>query len=919
MVSRAQTITVAIVGDTSKLSSSLSDGQRRVQNFGIAATAALVAFGAASVKAYAERSMAQDKLNFALAKSPALMNLNAEALAGYNTELASKVAIDDDVIAGAEAVLARFAQNEDQLKNLTELSADYARVTGTDITTAAGTVGKALLGNTRALKALGISYTATGNAAKDAAAIQQLLNDKIGGFAEQFAGTAQGKLEELNRQFGELQETVGQALLPALETLMDVTKPVLEAYGNLPKPVQQTAFAVALLGSVAMAAGPRILVMKKALDESNVTMATTQARAKGAAVALGKGGLVAAMFAAVAAGAYLGDKLSGNNEGLQKVIDTSDAVDISFHKLSLTTDMLVNLQTDVFGAVNRASLGLFHLDTAASVAEEKLAALDEQLAGMVSSGNADKAAKEWARLVKYAEDQGVSLDDLQAKFPQYEAALNEAGGAAAEAADKTARLTDKVQGLIDKFTVLKQGYLDQRAATNAYESALNDADKALRENGRTLDKHTDAGIANRTALDAIATAGNDVITSMIKQGASTQQTMSRYREMRGELIDQAKQFGDTQKEAESYASQILKTPGSVRTHLEAITDKQEVIDFQHMLDNLDGKQIYTYIGTIISSAVQSGAGTKHRAGGGRIDGVGGPRSDSNLILASRGEYVINAESANRIGYANLDMLNRFAGGGRVAEDGSHVGSGFYAGMSDKEKAAAQAQQQAQQDDWKELLGRMHELVQTARAHLNELKGQRRDMAAGIQSGLMGNISLSGTLAENRDNDAQSRLRRFRQTANHIIRFMKQLNRLRKAGLHGALYNEVRDLGADEGYIVARQLLADPGTIDGFMNVQHRLDRQTQQFANRAASRRFGDSIDAARNRLNASDRALDRAREARQNGATIHELHLHLDKNTTAKDRREVKRMAHMLMEEIEKINRHNGHANRKNGRKGNG
>lgn len=47
-----------------------------------------------------------------------------------------------------------------------------------------------------------------------------------------------------------------------------------------------------------------------------------------------------------------------------------------------------------------------------------------------------------------------------------------------------------------------------------------------------------------------------------------------------------------------------------------------------------------------------------RATGGWIDGPGTPTSDSILLAASRGEYVLNARSAAMLGAANLDFMNR---------------------------------------------------------------------------------------------------------------------------------------------------------------------------------------------------------------------------------------------------------------------
>ena len=61
-------------------------------------------------------------------------------------------------------------------------------------------------------------------------------------------------------------------------------------------------------------------------------------------------------------------------------------------------------------------------------------------------------------------------------------------------------------------------------------------------------------------------------------------------------------------------------------------------------------------------------GLQFAATGGPVTGPGGPTSDSVPIMASAGEFVINAASAGRIGLPALNALNSFATGGLVGAD-----------------------------------------------------------------------------------------------------------------------------------------------------------------------------------------------------------------------------------------------------------
>ena len=189
---------------------------------GLALGRMLLQFGTDSVKEFAEAQKAQNKLQDAFARFPALADTNIDRLRKLNEQLATKTRFDDDAFASGQAVLASFKLTGRQLETLTPLVADYAAKTGKDLPSAAGLLGKAFLGNTRALKELGINYKSTGDRAKDIANITALVREKVGGFAEKEGKTAAGQAAILGNQFGELKETLGERLLPVLMKLAEI-------------------------------------------------------------------------------------------------------------------------------------------------------------------------------------------------------------------------------------------------------------------------------------------------------------------------------------------------------------------------------------------------------------------------------------------------------------------------------------------------------------------------------------------------------------------------------------------------------------------------------------------------------------------------------------------------------------------------
>jgi hypothetical protein len=246
----SRTIKIRVDGDSTGVGKLADDGEKHLSRFGrgfanfgkaaalgaAAAGVALIAIGKESVSAFVEAEAAQAKLTDAWQRFPKTANQNLDALRAFNTEMARKTRFDDDAFASGQAVLAQFNLSGTQIKKLTPLLADYAAKTGKDLPSAAESLGKAFLGQTRALKELGINYKSTGDQAKDVTNITNLLSKAVGGFAEKDAQTAAGRAEILKNQLGEVQEQIGQFLLPVLVSLgswlLEVGIPALQRFAE---------------------------------------------------------------------------------------------------------------------------------------------------------------------------------------------------------------------------------------------------------------------------------------------------------------------------------------------------------------------------------------------------------------------------------------------------------------------------------------------------------------------------------------------------------------------------------------------------------------------------------------------------------------------------------------------------------------
>jgi hypothetical protein len=177
------------------------------------------------------------------------------------------------------------------------------------------------------------------------------------------------------------------------------------------------------------------------------------------------------------------------------------------------------------------------IDSSVDRIEQRFTDLDTALAGMVTNGNADQAAKAFEQFAKQAEAQGIPVDKLRALLPLYGQAVRVAGNASAEAAaqiDQTKVRMDALQGSLDTFAGKTDALQAMQNLKGAYEQtgqAIEAASGKLEINTRMTDEQKDAVIRARTAF-------SDLITQ-VKTAADAQASMTgRTSEARDAVLQQ---------------------------------------------------------------------------------------------------------------------------------------------------------------------------------------------------------------------------------------------------------------------------------------------------------------------------------------------------------------------------------------------
>ncbi len=180
--------------------------------FGLAfSTQRVVAYGKASVKAFAEDNAAiivlrQNLKNLGLAYE----STNAETFIG---NLEKQTGILDDELRPAYAKLAKVTLSTAKTQELMALAVDLARSNGLDLTTVVTTLSRAYIGNNRGLKQLNIGLSDAELATKDFAEIQAILIKQSQGAGKAYIETFAGSIDKLAVASANAKEVIGEGLV----------------------------------------------------------------------------------------------------------------------------------------------------------------------------------------------------------------------------------------------------------------------------------------------------------------------------------------------------------------------------------------------------------------------------------------------------------------------------------------------------------------------------------------------------------------------------------------------------------------------------------------------------------------------------------------------------------------------------------
>jgi hypothetical protein len=239
MATGNRTLKLSILADVDELKKSLKTGETEVKGFSdkvgdfgkkAAAAFAIAAAAAAAyatklavdgVKAAIEDEQAQLRLASALRSATGATDAQIQATEDYISQTALAVGIADDALRPAFQRLSVATGDVTKSQKLLNLAIDISKGTGKDLGAVTEALSKAYGGQDTQLARLGIGITSAQAKQLSFREETEILSNLYGGAASRNAETFQGRIDRLKVGFEEAKETIGFALLPVIERLIE--------------------------------------------------------------------------------------------------------------------------------------------------------------------------------------------------------------------------------------------------------------------------------------------------------------------------------------------------------------------------------------------------------------------------------------------------------------------------------------------------------------------------------------------------------------------------------------------------------------------------------------------------------------------------------------------------------------------------
>ncbi len=254
-------------------------------------------------------------------------------------------------------------------------------------------------------------------------------------------------------------------------------------------------------------------------------------------------------------------------EAKARVQALSDSLDKQTGAITDNTRAVLAKEMADNGAFDTArELGL-SLDTVTDAAlgnADAMKVLNDRVADFYAAQDAgDISDASYANLLQTIKDYSAEIDIARSKTGMVAEAMGEAGGAADSYAEKTKGAAEETMSLKQAQDLLAGNIGSLMEAENRYAESISRTDEAIKENGRTLDVHTEKGRANRQALLDEAAAAVSAAEAALKHGDSVESVSVSMDTAQAAFVRHAVSMGMDATKASALAKELGISRGKV--------------------------------------------------------------------------------------------------------------------------------------------------------------------------------------------------------------------------------------------------------------------------------------------------------------------------------------------------------------------
>lgn len=435
------------------------------------------------------------------------------------------------------------------------------------------------------------------------------LTDNLAGDLERLGGTLETALITGGSGSTDILRGLTQSAESAVQGFMALPDPIEGAITGLVGIGGVTALAVGGMGRMIVSASET----REALNDLAVTGTRTEKGMTRAVRAMGRVavGIGVMQVASAAFGSSAAVPLDALTRSLVEFAETGELTGSAMRVLG--KDM-ANLQYDVIimgtGLWDQIGLGIAGVaegisglgavfDESLQHATERIGQLDTALATMVQSGKAAEAAEVFRKIKNVALEQGYSLDEVNAKFPQYTAAAEVAAIQQKALAEGIQSATDAGMSFNEILMTLHGTALAFAGAEITAEAAIDSFKEALDESGGSMDVTTEKGRAAKSGMLALVDAAIAAAQAKYEETDSVTEANAVYDDYIDQLRATLKQAGYTEDEIDSLIDKFAAIPDNVYTgininvRVKETYVRQEEAQARNLKPNADGN-LYSY-------------------------------------------------------------------------------------------------------------------------------------------------------------------------------------------------------------------------------------------------------------------------------------------------------------------------------------